>query len=55
VRARAACERDGADISGLGVASGGNCARDSGAAASAAAPATTMIAAVARIIFALAR
>jgi hypothetical protein len=54
VRARAGCERDGADISGLRVASGANCAKDASAEPSAAAPAT-MMTAIARVIFALAR
>jgi hypothetical protein len=54
VRARAGGERDGAAISGLRVASGRNCAKDASAEPSAAALAT-MMAAVARIIFALSR
>jgi hypothetical protein len=54
VRARAGCERDGADISGLRVASGANCAKDASAEPSVAAPAT-MMTAVVRVIFALAR
>jgi hypothetical protein len=54
VRARPGCERDGADISGLRVASGRNCAKDASAEPSAAAPAT-MMTAVVRVIFVLTR